>query len=151
MTVLTMYRKPLNECSIGVMVFPKFIFHTIEKPLIITPEWRGGKPYESCIPFGRYEIVPHSGKDYQDVWALVNHDLGVYHTKDQRKFDTDRFGCLIHWGNWVHDVVGCVAVGLGASYDPPKNEYMVTSSRPAINMLRTLLTLYTHLDIKPYS
>ena len=108
--------------------------YTIECPWI---RWNypGGQPFQSCIPDGEYELItfsrPNSG---EKVFALVNPDLGVYLQHDDLPVDDQghrqgRYLCLLHSGNYVDDVVGCVAPGKARTIDGSKNQLMVTSSR----------------------
>ena len=114
---------------------------TIEPPWL---RWSypGGKPYESCIPDGTYELVPfiRPNKHADKVFAMVNPDLGVYFHDDDRPSDRTgqrrgRFLCLIHPANYVWQVVGCAAPGMSRVIDTIKNELMVTSSRVTMTEL----------------
>lgn len=148
MTNIVMYRKPLPDCSVGVMIFDKEIFHTIERPWVPSHNCRGGKPYESCIPFGTYRVSPYNSVKYGKVWCLVNPGLGVYKFETDRKNKTDRFACLIHAANWARQVQGCIAPGMGANYDG--KERMVTHSNKALERLRALIEDISTLEIRPY-
>lgn len=143
-----LYRKGLKHCSVGTFHVEDHVFHTIENPFIPISGSRGGKPFESCVPPGLYKLEPHSTEKFPDVWALVNHCNDVYHYPYQRKNENDRYACLIHIANHVRQVTGCIASGIGANYDPTSNNYMVTSSKVAITMLRKLLVGYDFLEIK---
>ena len=96
---------------------------TIERPWIPTDP--GGKPRESCVPAGKYKLIPHTRPRGDKVVALVNHGLGVYYLDEERP-GAGRYLILIHAGNWVKDVVGCIAPGIG------KTDNMVTNSRDAM-------------------
>lgn len=104
------------------------IFATLERPWI--PGYPGGKPFESCVPDGEYHLRPHTRPNGDKVVALVNHDLGVYYQKHEVPEEGGRYLILIHAGNWVKDVVGCIAPGLRyiRSVQP-----MVQRSRPAMS------------------
>lgn len=115
---------------------------TIERPWIKGP-YVGGKSFESCVPDGRYQLVPHTRPDGVKTVALVNEELGVWYQKDDRPEDWGRFLVLIHSGNTVDDVVGCVAPGLSRTIY--QNRVMVGSSRAAMRQLN--VTQYTELEI----
>lgn len=107
--------------------------HTIERPWIIGPDL-GGLSNESCVPDGIYQLVPYTRtKDGSRVVALVNEELGVYFMKADRPEPKGRFKCLIHAGNYVEDIIGCVAPGAGRTIH--KNRRMVTSSRSTMSKL----------------
>jgi hypothetical protein len=107
---------------------------TIERPWIEDPDGsRGGKPFESCIPDGDYDLIPYQRSNGDEVWALVNTALGVNMFQD----DGDgRYAILIHVGNWVDDVVGCIAPGTGRTIS--NNRVMVTNSKAAMKKLHDL-------------
>jgi hypothetical protein len=108
----------------GVLTFGDATFYTIERPWIATDP--GGKPFESCIPAGRYMLRPHVHHG-DDVVALVNEGHAVYYMNEDRPNEVGRYKVLLHTGNWSADVVGCIAPGKlrSASGKGP----MVTSSR----------------------
>jgi hypothetical protein len=106
----------------------------IERPWIPDPAGSaGGKPFESCIPVGVYETLPHTRPDGAHVVALFNHELGVYYAKADRPNDTGRYLILLHVANWVSEVVGCCAPGLYHADNP--NGRMVSSSGKAMRRI----------------
>lgn len=113
------------------------LLHTIERPWIHDPV-AGSKPYESCIPDGPYDLVPHYGEDWTETWALVNPALKVWH--HEKDMDgPGRFACLLHAANWVENVVGCIGPGLARTVFGDRGELGVTSSQAAMNILRNTL------------
>lgn len=145
---LTLYRRTFPKYSAGFFALPNFNIYTLERPLITGDEWRGGKPNESCVPFGTYEIEHHKSAKFGEVWALVNEKLGVYHYPGDRQYKTDRYAILIHVANFVHEVQGCIAAGLGVGVTSYKPDPMVTDSRSAIERLREYLPYYDTITIK---
>jgi len=119
--------------------------HTIERPWIKGPDL-GGLSNESCVPDGVYELIPYTRtKDGSQVVALKNEALGVYFMKADRPEPKGRFKCLIHSGNYVEHIIGCVAPGAGRTIH--ENRRMVTSSRATMGRLN--VQQYTSLTIKP--
>lgn len=110
--------------TMGRLYIDDITLHTVEQ------EWRptapGGEPNNSCVPAGRYDLIPHTRPNGDKVFALVNPGLGVYYQADDRPNGVGRFLILIHAGNYSTDIVGCIAPGLGRSGK------MVTSSRAAM-------------------
>lgn len=66
---------------------------TVELP------WDDDKHDTSCIPAGHYICQPHNSAAHPNVWEITN--------------VPGRTGILIHNGNTIKDVLGCVAVGMG--------------------------------------
>lgn len=132
-------RTPHETCgwlSLGERKWP-----TIERPWEVDPEGGlGGRDGRSCVPSGEYRLEPHSG-DIVGVWALVNHELGIYHWPWEvpaGKKPTSRVAILIHSANWAHELQGCIAPGKERKRDG-RGYWYVTRSRDALNELRTLL------------
>ena len=116
---------------------------TIERPWI-PGDHPGGLSFESCIPDGRYKLIKHTRPNGDKVVALVNPSLGVWYRKEDRPEEWGRYLVLIHSGNFVNHVVGCIAPGLSRSiYD---NRIMVGSSRAAMRQIN--VQKYTSLLIK---
>lgn len=107
------------------------VLHTLERPWI--GEHPGGTPFESCIPDGEYQLIPHVRPNGHSVYAMRNHDLHVYYTAEERGENPGRYLCLLHSGNYVDDVVGCIAPGLVRTIY--RNRRMVTSSRAAMRKI----------------
>ena len=105
--------------------------HTIERPWIGGVP--GGMPFESCVPDGTYEVVPHQRPNGDDVFALRNPDLHVWHTPAERNNRPGRDLILIHVGNYVDDVVGCIAPGMVSTVYHGRR--MVGRSREAMRMV----------------
>ena len=148
MKKLMMYRKQLDTCSTGFLIADEIQLHSIERPWITSSSWPSGKPNVSCVPYGIYKLVPHSGTKFEDTVALVNHKLGVHHQKEEFLLPSDRWGILIHVGNWAHDVSGCIALGTGPTYLSKTNLCGVGNSRKAMQIFNGFIKEYTHLVIK---
>jgi hypothetical protein len=104
---------------------------TLERPWI--DGMPGGMPFESCVPDGEYELIPHTRQNGDQVYALRNPDCGVYYTDQERNGRDGRYLILIHSANWVEQVVGCIAPGLVRTI--AENKRMVRSSRNAMKKI----------------
>jgi len=127
---LIRYESTSDGCF-GVMTFGHLILQTVERP------WLNNQSAISCVPPGIYKLEPHNSPKHPNVWALVNHDLGVYHNPT----DGMRSDILIHPANWAHELEGCLAPGLS------REGSMVTNSREAIEQLRRVLNTTNTLTI----
>lgn len=120
--VLTRYYMP--DCTLGVMTGDDGLeLKTIERP------WIQNKGFESCVPEGDYLVLRDSRPAHSHTFNLVNEDLDVYRYPTNGKRDS----ILIHTGNWVKDIVGCIAPGL--AFAVMKGENAVTQSVAAYRML----------------
>ena len=117
--------------------------HTMERPWLGGVP--GGMPFESCVPDGAYNLIPYQRPNGDDVYALRNPGNGVFLTREEKGAAHGRYLILIHAGNYVDDVVGCIAPGIGKTIH--NNRPMVTSSRAA--MLRLMAQEWTSITIKP--
>lgn len=123
----------------------KLLAHTIERPWVKDEAHRGGTSFESCIPDGTYRLRKHTRPNGDKVVALINPDLGVWYQKEDRPEPWGRYLVLIHSGNFVEHIVGCVAPGSNRTIY--ENRPMVTSSRAT--MARINVQQYTSITIKP--
>lgn len=117
--------------------------HTIERPWIKGAK-PGGQSFESCVPDGTYKLRKHTRPNGDKVVALVNPELGVWYAKEDRPEPWGRYLVLIHSGNFVEHVVGCIAPG--GTRTIYENRQMVTSSRDTMKQLN--VQQYTSLTIK---
>ncbi len=113
----------------GFLSFGNEILATIERPWIVDPAGRpGGKSEVSCVPAGIYKLRQHTRPDGKWSLALTNPDLGVYYLAGDRPKEYGRFLILIHIGNWVSDVIGCIAPGLTKG-DSSKGRMVMNSTK----------------------
>jgi len=123
-----------TDATLSVVIAGSVRLNLIERPWI-EGTYPGGKPFESCIPSGQYEIEPFERPNGDNVIRLVNEGLGVYRDQvDLPGPGQGRYLILWHKGNWAKDVVGCGAPGTGLAWDEAGNP-MVTSSKSAMNQL----------------
>lgn len=92
---------------------------TVERP------WLNNEPYVSCIPTGLYTCVKRYSKKHGLHWHITN--------------VVDRTVILIHIANYVHDLHGCIGVGLDHFDINNDGRLDVVSSRKAMNKLRDIL------------
>ena len=149
--VIKMYRQQYTDHSIGVIMFNGYQLYTIEQPWVTENDtYPSGMPFESCIPYGRYEVIKHSSAKFGEVWALVNPELGVMYQPNEKRNDTDRYACLLHRANYADDVSGCIGLGVGVSMVNNGKRAMVTQSRIAFEKCHYELDKATHLEIISY-
>ena len=133
-----LHREYLRDCTAGLLRVGSTTLATIERPWIPTAEHIGGKNKESCIPEGEYEVKPYTSPKFPGVWSVVNPALAVY--LELPIGAKGRSHILIHVGNTVADVIGCIAVGLTRS----SNHKIVTRSKLGVDKLHELLGKESH-------
>ena len=115
----------------GTLTFGDTTLSTIERPWL--PTSPGGKPFESCIPPGDYELVQHRRASGDRVLALINPGFAVFYQNEDRPREVGRYLILIHAANFSDQVVGCLAPGTGRTVT--ERGPMVTSSRDAMKLI----------------
>lgn len=146
----------LADCTLGYLFAGNLKLATIEDAWRPDPDGPGGQRreaglIESCIPDGTYQLVPHNGTKFQNVWCMVNQALGIYRQPGDipagQKYG--RSACLIHGGNSADSVLGCTAIGL--QHAIVNGKHWVTDSQKALEMLRAVLgtTLSYEYQIRP--
>lgn len=134
----------LDECTRGVLHVGNHTFQTIERPWVKNPDGKGGTPFESCIPDGTYRVRAYTRPSGKKAFILSNADNGVFEQQEDMEGAAGRYLILIHPGNTVSDVVGCIAPGLTGA------DRSVSNSRSAMLKIFELLNGYEHeLRIAP--
>ena len=128
----------LSDCTRGVLHVGTDAFQTVERPWVRNPDGKGGTPFESCIPDGTYRLRGYTRPSGKKAFILSNPDQGVYEQQEDMGGAIGRYLILIHPGNTVADVVGCIAPGLTGG------ERSVGSSRNAMLKLHELLDGMEH-------
>lgn len=101
-------------------------------------------PRRSCVPFGEYSVRPHHSVNFPNTYAIVNHSLGVYYQPgDIPQGKKGRSAILIHVGNRVRDVIGCIAIG--KEHGTLGGEPAVLRSTLAMKELDALLKRQAHI------
>ena len=100
------------------------IFKTLELP------WKNNKPFESCIPTGKYKVEKkYSPKFGPDTFTVLNVNA--------------RSSIRIHAGNFYTDIEGCLLVGYGFRDINKDGIIDVTKSRHALDDLKKLCDEFT--------
>lgn len=108
--LLELFRSSPRDSRLGVFgelyINGKYFCKTCEA------NWQDNKPGVSCVPSGSYECVPHWSPRFKlATISLHNPQLNVYGSGHAPPDGTGRTYCLIHPGNWAHQVQGCILVG----------------------------------------
>jgi hypothetical protein len=137
----------LPTCTLGRLYAGELHLATLEEPWSPDPDGPGGQrrqpgKRESCVPDGPYDLHPHSGVRQRDVWALENPSLGVWRDRVPEHLSYGRAAILLHAGNTVADIEGCILVGL--RHGRIEGTDAVLESRAALDRLRALLRRNPH-------
>lgn len=124
-----------KEATTGVLTAYAHAFYSIELP------WLNNIKGQSCVPVGKYDLIPYNSPTHGPTWCLHNPDLNVYGTGIVPKDGRDH--CELHSANWARQLLGCIALGLDHQpmLDPVtgKVEPAVEGSRDAIAHLLAIL------------
>lgn len=134
---LTLTREYLPNATRGELEAGDLKLATIERPWVENPDGPGGVLRVSCIPEGVYRVLPHNSLRFPGTYVLENPALCVYCDARPAGQGWGRTAILIHSGNVVRDVIGCIAVGRkpGILYGQPA----VLRSLDAMSLLREKL------------
>lgn len=111
------YEYGVNGTLGELWVSGNMVCHTLEDP--DNNNERG----ISCIPEGTYQVKPHSGPKFKNVWEIDN--------------VPNRDDILIHAGNTMENTRGCVLVG--SKTGTIRGLPAVLESRLTLDKLRTIL------------
>jgi hypothetical protein len=145
------------DCTLGWLRAGALKLATLEEPWRADPDGPGGQRRdvglrESCVPDGDYIVRPHNGSRFARVWRLSNAQLGVWDWPTQIPPGTayGRSAILIHAGNTVGDIAGCILVGRRHGRLPDGRDCVFESVR-ALDDLRALIGLVEQhqLTIRP--
>jgi hypothetical protein len=133
-----------EQRTLGTLTVGLITFATVERPWIPNQEGPGGMRRKSCVPLGEYTVIPHHSKNFPSTYALVNPLLGVWYQPHEIPAEQKwgRSAILIHCGNRVSDVIGCIAVG--KEHGRLGNEPGVLRSALAMKELDRILNRQSH-------
>lgn len=141
----------LPDVTLGILRIGDLRLCTLEEPWRPDPDGPGGQQGVSCVPDGGYSLYAHNGTRFKDVFGLRNAALGVYRQPQDipagQKYG--RSAVLIHAGNSVDDIEGCMLVGMRhAILD---GRHVVLESRKALERFKALVPSSTehNLFIRP--
>ena len=95
-------------------------FCTLELP------WKGNEQQVSCIPTGKYHIIPRTTAKRGDHIAVLN--------------VPGRSDILIHAGNYPIDILGCILVGMRTADIDGDGKMDLSSSKSALSLLTQFVT-----------
>lgn len=125
MNILELKRAYLDNGAFGKLSHKGIpIMHTVERP------WLSNQRSISCVPAGVYKLKRYTSTNYPSAFYLENEDLGV-----SLRGNTQRTAILIHVGNFVKDVQGCIAPGM----ELHPTTWGVSQSRVAMGELNKLI------------
>lgn len=92
-------------------------------PPIFTLElpWKSNTKNISCIPMGTYDCVPHNSARFKNIYRLLD--------------VPGRSGILIHIGNYLKEIEGCILPGRGVD----TQKYNTIHSTIAMNIIRGIM------------
>jgi hypothetical protein len=104
----------LPDVTLGHLHVAHLQLATVERPWLANAAGPGGRLRLSCVPDGLYNVRPHESERFPGTYALINEALGVYYQPSDIPAGQawGRSAILIHRGNVVEDVVGCIAIGM---------------------------------------
>jgi hypothetical protein len=91
--IITLTRKRTGEYG----TFGKLYADSEFQCYTLEPPWYNNQENISCIPAGRYQIMPYRSPHFGLVYKIIN--------------VPDRTDILIHKGNTLSDTEGCLTVG----------------------------------------
>lgn len=83
--------------------------------------WKKNKRSVSCIPWGTYRVTDYSSTKYPSAFVVLN--------------VPGRSGILIHAGNYVSQIEGCILVGEEWEFMGQPRQLAVSYSKNALNKL----------------
>lgn len=123
-TVYLLRRQALKDRTLGRLVVFDGVFSRLDLASLELP-WKNNDQGVSCIPAGRYRLVPRSTQE-RGNHLLVENVPG-------------REWILIHRGNYPSDVLGCILVGREHVDINGDRIPDVTNSRVALGQLTQII------------
>ena len=109
---------------------------TKEKIWNLQKMWPHGKPMDSCVPDGEYELVRSYARlhDATEVF-LFNPKTGVYLYNADRSSAIERYGCIITYEDI--DTIGEGSVQVGTDISFKNGKTVLTGSTKAYKIFRS--------------
>jgi len=104
----------------GRLVYGDFRAFTVERP------WVNNKARESCIPDGKYQMQWYNSPKFGPTWALIGDTVSLFPEAGKA-----RAAVLIHKGNTMDDLLGCIA--LGSTLGTVNGKWAVLNSTATVN------------------
>ncbi|MBY6223580.1 DUF5675 family protein [Ferrimonas balearica] len=123
MALYTLHRRYLPNGTFSTLSGPdgQLRCHMLERP------WRNNAPFVSCVPPGRYRLLPNHSPKFGAGYRLESANLGVGHSRGLRTH------ILIHPANRVDELSGCLAPG--RDFGVSQGRWAVVESRAAFDAL----------------
>ena len=83
--------------------------------------WKKNKRNVSCIPWGTYRVTDYTSSKYSSAFVVLN--------------VPGRSGILIHAGNFISDIEGCILVGEEWEFMGRPRQLAVSYSKNTLNKL----------------
>ena len=128
----------------------KLKLFTREKPWLSGKRWPYGKPIDSCIKDGKYEMKYSYAPKYNRIEVfLYNPELGVYVRSGDTTSAIDRYGALFITGDPFGQAEGVIQLGMDISH--ADGNYSLVGGSTAHSLFRDWLetnTDQTEVEIK---
>lgn len=111
---------------------------TKEKIWNLQKIWPHGKPMDSCVPDGEYELVrSYSGLHDTTEVFLYNPKAGVYIYNKDRSSAIERYGCIITYEDI--NTIGEGSIQVGTDISSKNGKTVLTGSTKAYKIFRSWL------------
>jgi hypothetical protein len=117
------------------------ILPSLKKLYGLEPPWYGNQAFVSCIPDGRYLLLPWTSPKYGKCFAFVGNEVST--NPEDVPDKASRYLCLIHPANWADQLQGCLAPGLDHAEEYARNDNIVPAvwnSKNALSVIRQEIT-----------
>lgn len=111
--------------TFGRLVYGDFRAFTVERP------WADNKPRESCIPDGSYTLQWYNSPKFGPTWAVIGDTVSLFPEPGKA-----RAAILIHKGNTMDDVIGCIV--LGSTLGFVNGKWAVLNSTSTVSQFLTI-------------
>jgi hypothetical protein len=109
----------------GRLVYGDFRAFSVERP------WVNNVAQQSCIPDGEYNLQWYNSPKHGPTWAVVGGTVSLFPEPGKA-----RAAVLIHVGNTMDDLLGCIA--LGSTLGTVNGKWAVLNSTATVNSFLSL-------------